>query len=111
MTTSRAASIAAGLLYGLSGYFAGHSQHVGMVQAAAWLPWLVLLLDTLADRITPRRLALAGLLGATIALAGAFQIALYTFTFVALWAAFEAAWQRTTGRAVRTAIALLALAI
>ncbi|HYW86760.1 MAG TPA: hypothetical protein VFB50_03270, partial [Chloroflexota bacterium] len=42
------AAIASGMFYGLSGYFAAHSQHVGMVETAAWLPWLVLLLDSIA---------------------------------------------------------------
>src|SRR5215207_7087256 len=41
----RAAALAAGMFYGLSGFFAAHSQHVGIVQTAAWLPWLVLVLD------------------------------------------------------------------
>src|SRR5215475_5705292 len=33
----RSGAVAAAVFYGLSGYFAAHSQHVGMFQAAAWL--------------------------------------------------------------------------
>jgi len=107
---SRAASVAAGLFYGLSGYFAGHSQHVGMVQTAAWLPWLVLLLDVLAERIDPRRLALAGVLGALLALPGHFQTALYAFSFVAVWALAEAVMRRSWPRVARTGLSLGAVA-
>jgi hypothetical protein len=82
-------AVVAAMLYGLSGWFATHSQHVGMFDTAAWLPWLLLLLDSLRKRITPRRVALAGLLGAAIILPGHFQLALYTFTFVTIWAALE----------------------
>src|SRR5579859_6233168 len=32
-------ALASALFYGLSGWFAAHSQHVGMFQTAAWLPW------------------------------------------------------------------------
>jgi hypothetical protein len=77
------------MLYGLSGWFATHSQHVGMFDTAAWLPWFLLLLDTLRKHITPKYLALASLLGAAIILPGHFQLALYTFTFVTIWAALE----------------------
>jgi hypothetical protein len=69
-------ALAAGLFYGLSGFFAGHSQHVGMFQTAAW-PWLLVAIDALGKRVTAPRLALAGLLGGSIVLAGHFQSALY----------------------------------
>jgi hypothetical protein len=106
---SRPAALATGVFYGLSGYFAGHSQHVGMVQTVAWLPWLVLLLDTLADRLEPRRLALAGLLGAAVVLPGHFQTALYAACGVGVWAVLEAIWQRAPARAGRLALGLIAL--
>jgi hypothetical protein len=82
-------AVVAAMLYGLSGWFATHSQHVGMFDTAAWLPWLLLLLDSLRQRITRRRLALASLLGAAIILPGHFQLALYTFSFVSISAALE----------------------
>jgi Bacterial membrane protein YfhO len=102
----RPAAMASGLFYGLSGYFAAHSQHVGMFQTAAWLPWLVLVLDMLGERLSPRRLALAGFLGAALALPGHFQTALYAFSFSALWAALDAVWRRSGKRAARLTAAL-----
>jgi hypothetical protein len=91
----RIASVVAAMLYGLSGWFAAHMQHVGMFDSAAWLPWLVLLLEHLRKRVTLRHLALAALLGAAIVLPGHFQLALYTFSFVAVWAALEALSRRS----------------
>jgi Bacterial membrane protein YfhO len=105
------AGLATAILYGLSGWFATHSQHVGMSEAVAWLPWLALLFEHIGERLTPRRLALAGLLGAALALPGHFQVALYTATGVGAWALLEAAVRRSALRAGRVAIGLAALAI
>ncbi len=41
LTARTAAALAGALSYGLGGYFASHSSHVGMIQAAALLPWLL----------------------------------------------------------------------
>jgi Bacterial membrane protein YfhO len=108
---NRRAAIAVGVFYGLSGYFAAHTQHVGMFEVASWLPWLLLALDAIADGVTPRRLAILALLGAAIALAGHFQTALYAFTGAAVWAAVEAAVQRSMARARRYAAGVAAAGI
>jgi hypothetical protein len=105
-----AASMAAAMFYGLSGWFAAHSQHVGMSQAAAWLPWLVLLLEVAAQRLSPARLALAGVLGAALALPGHFQVALYAVSGVGVSALLEAAVQRSAQRARRVMFGMAALA-
>jgi hypothetical protein len=93
--TCETAAVAAALFYGLSGWFAAHAQHVGMVAAAAWLPWLLVCLLRWREAPDLRRLAELGCVGAAIALPGSFQIALYTFTFVSIWAACEAVAQRS----------------
>src|SRR5919199_1836378 len=98
------------MFYGLSGWFAAHSQHVGMSQAAAWLPWLVLLLEVAAQRLSPARLALAGVLGAALALPGHFQVALYAVSGVGVSALLEAAVQRSAQRARRVMFGMAALA-
>jgi Bacterial membrane protein YfhO len=105
------AAVAAGLFYGLSGYFAAHAQHVGMVQTAAWLPWVVLLLDVLGEQLSLRRLALAGLLGAAVALPGHFQVALYAFSGAAVWAMLDALIRRAPDAARHRAVGLFTLAL
>ncbi len=110
LTGNRPGATAAGMFYGLSGYFVGHSQHVGMVQTAAWLPWLVLLMDALATSVTPRRLALAAVVGAALALPGHFQTALYTGVFTTLWATLDTLWARSWPRARWLALGLTAVA-
>ena len=102
-------ALAVSLFYALSGYFAAHSQHVGMFQAAAWLPALVLALDHLGDRLSWPRLALAGILGAALALPGHFQVALYAASGGAVWALLEAAARRDLARVRRVAVALVAV--
>jgi hypothetical protein len=74
-------AVLAGFCYGLSGFFAGHSSHVGIFQAAAWLPLIVAML-------LKGRGAEAGLMVGAMALAGHFQTALYTgfaVVFLAGW--------------------------
>src|SRR5207244_8792251 len=105
-------ALAAAMFYGLSGWFATHSQHVGMFQAAAWLPWLVLLLDNLGQRLSLPRLALASLLGAALALPGHFQVALYAFCGAGAWAVLDAAiLVRGWGRTYRRLVGLLAVGV
>jgi hypothetical protein len=107
----RSAAVAAGMFYGLSGYFAAHSQHVGMFDTAAWLPWLMLALDAVVERLSLRRLALAGLVGAALALPGHFQVALYAFSGAAVWAALNSVWSRSLIQARRYAVGLAAVAV
>jgi hypothetical protein len=104
-------ALATAMFYGLSGWFATHSQHVGMFQTAAWLPWLVLLLQSLGERLSLPRLALASLLGAALALPGHFQVALYAFCGAGAWAVLDAGLWRAGRRAYRTVSGLLAVGI
>jgi membrane protein YfhO len=102
-------ALAAAVFYALSGWFATHFQHVGMFDTAAWLPWLLLLLDRLRRSVTLRKTALAAALGAAIILPGHFQLALYTFAFVGVWATAEAvvlrSWRAARGLALGLAAA------
>jgi hypothetical protein len=81
-----------------------------MVQTAAWLPWLLLALDRLGERLSPRRLALTGLLGGALALPGHFQTALYAASGASVWALSEAIVCRDPRRRLRLATGIVALA-
>ncbi|MDQ6672549.1 MAG: YfhO family protein [Chloroflexota bacterium] len=105
------AAVGSAILYGLSGYFAAHAQHVGMVQTAAWLPWLVLLLDVLGDGLSPTLLALAVVQGAALVLPGHFQVALYAVCGAGLWALLDALARRAAHVARRRAVGLVAVAV
>jgi hypothetical protein len=105
------AAVATGMFYGLSGYFAAHSQHVGIFDTAAWLPWLLLVLEALVERLTVRRMALAALVGAALALPGHFQTALYAFSGAAVWAALNATWSRSLGQARGYALGLATVGV
>ena len=107
---SRSAAVLAGIVYGFSGFFAGHSSHVGIFQTAAVFPWLL----WLAQRAASRDWRIYGL--AAIAASGAlvlighFQSALYSFAGVALFAAAmiilnEGRW-RQRGPAILAAMAV-----
>jgi len=80
----RTTAILAAIVYAFSGFFAGHSSHIGMFQAAALFPWL--LWTTRRAVAGEWRLYGAGsvLVGACIVLAGHFQTALYCYWGLAL---------------------------
>src|SRR5215471_17167565 len=105
------AAVIAALFYGCGGWFAAHSQHVGMFDTAAWLPWLVLLLERLVEGINPTRMATAALLGAAVALPGHFQVALYLFSGVGVWAALESLTRRSWTAARRFATGVVAATV
>jgi len=86
----RQAAVAAGLFYGLSGFFVGHSSHTVMLQCAAWTPWLLLLLDRALESHALRNTILGGLAAGMTILAGHFQTILYSFLALALFAAARA---------------------
>ncbi len=82
----RWAAMLAGMCYGLGGFFAGHSSHTPMIQAAAWVPW-VLLCFWRASQAKPVFYGALGLLaGSMMVLAGHFQTALYGFLGLLLFA-------------------------
>jgi hypothetical protein len=82
----RSAGLLGSLAYGLSGFFAGHSSHVGLFCAAAWLPWLLAAYQRATGPRTIRYTALGALAGGMMILAGYFQTALYGFLALGLFA-------------------------
>lgn len=82
----RQAAVLAGLCYGLSGFFTGHSSHTPMLQGAAWMPWLLLLLDLALESHLLRYTVLGGLAAGMLILAGHFQTILYSFLALGLFA-------------------------
>lgn len=86
LVPNRPAAVLGAFAYGLSGFFAGHSSHVGLFSAAADLPWLLLFFDRAVEAQAPLFIALGGLAGALIILAGYLQTALYAFAAMILFA-------------------------
>jgi hypothetical protein len=82
----RQAAVLAGLCYGLSGFFVGHSSHTTMLQDAGWMPWLLLLLDLALESHPLRYTILGGLAAGMLILAGHFQTILYSFVALGLFA-------------------------
>ncbi len=114
MLSHRAAALLGALAYGLSGFFAGHSSHVGMFQAAALLPWALLFFDRGLGGGGLANAAMCGLTCGLAILAGHLQTALYLVAALGLFAAARiletpTAWR---GALAGTAVALaLALAL
>ncbi len=82
----RQAAVLAGLCYGLSGFFVEHSSHTTILQAAAWMPWLLLLLHLALESHPLRYTILGGMAAGMLILAGHFQTILYSFLALGLFA-------------------------
>jgi hypothetical protein len=82
----RKAAVLAGLCYGLSGFFVEHSSHTTILQAAAWMPWLLLLLHLALESHPLRYTILGGMAAGMLILAGHFQTILYSFLALGLFA-------------------------
>ena len=108
---SRWAGVFCAAFYAFSGFFTGHSSHVGMFQTAALFPW-VLWTGRRAMQSSGWLPALAIASGLMV-LAGHFQTALYAFCGLALVAIGESAvekkWLR--GAAVLASAAIAALVL
>ncbi len=112
LLTGHVAAAFAGVFFAFSGFFAGHSSHVGMFQAASLLP--LLLWAGLGAVRSLRRLPLLMAVAGCEVLAGHFQTALYSFFALALFLAADFAlrresWRRTALVLVSTAVAAFAL--
>ncbi|MCX6622368.1 MAG: YfhO family protein [Acidobacteria bacterium] len=101
-----AAAVAA-VCYAFSGYFAGHATHLGMYQAAAWLPLLLYGLHRSIEEGKPRTMALTGIAAACMFLVGHFQTALYSFAAMAIYGAVVG-WLLRRWRPVLAALAIAA---
>ena len=54
-------ALAGGTIYSLGAFFASHTQHLGVISAAAWLPWFLAALARLESRRDLKSSAVAGL--------------------------------------------------
>ncbi len=90
----------AAITYGFSGFFAGHASHLNVVQAAAWLPLVLFGIHTSMRRVTTRNVILTGLACALLFMIGQFQIAIYAFAAIAVYAAVVAAMEKRWRAAV-----------
>lgn len=79
----REASAVGGALYPLSGFWTAHAEHISLVQAAAYLPWMLFLFLKVEQTVDRRWLALAIFCGGSLCLTGHFQTVLYIFS--AIW--------------------------
>jgi hypothetical protein len=95
LVSNRWAAVVGAFSYGLSGFFAGHSSHVGLFCAAAWFPWLLAAYRRAMESNALRYAALGGLAGGCMILAGYVQTAMYAFLALALYAAAET-WEHRT---------------
>ena len=96
---SRFAALLAGGVFAGSGFLGAHVGHLNQVQAAVWLPWLLLALERAAGG-SVGWLVLGGWLLALQLLAGHTQEVYYSLLTMGIWAAALVVLRRPNGRRV-----------
>jgi hypothetical protein len=104
-------ALVAAMAYAFSGFFAGHASHVGIFQAASWLPWILMTLDAAAEGGAryPAAALSAGMLTGVMALAGHFQTALYAGFAAAVYSLWLLAEDRSRWKRVIVTLAACAV--
>ncbi len=90
LTHSKRAAVVAGLVYGLSGFFAAHIGHVNLIQSAAWAPLFLAGIELVYQGTRTRGVALAAFGLAMCTLGGYPQVLVMTLMFGGLFASFRA---------------------
>jgi len=93
---NRLGALVAGLAFSFGGYMIGHLGHTNRVNAAAWLPWILLALEALHQQIRWRWIALGALFITLQLLAGEPQMTLYTVLTAGAYGLFT--WLARTPR-------------
>ena len=109
LTGHAGVSILAAVLYAGSGFFAGHSSHLGMFETAALAPWLLWSAHRAIETGKLRDQVITGLLGGLIVLAGHFQTSLYAFSALTLFVIATIASRDDRNQLWRRGAVLLAL--
>lgn len=86
-------SLSAGVVYSFGGFMAGHASHIGMQNAAAWLPLIFLLVLLALNRNKIIYSIWGGVALGIAILAGHFQIALYISFAAGLYFIFDILWE------------------
>lgn len=109
-----AGSIFGAFAYGLSGFFAGHSSHLTVFAAAAWFPWILWAYRRALDSRPVSGLALGGLAGGCLILAGYLPGAFFAFGGLASYSLASIVRDRSRWRrhlAIAAGILALSLAV
>lgn len=97
LTRSRLASLAAGVIYGMSGFMIAHLGHTSIIHTAVWLPLIIWSLEMLRQRFSRGWFALGSVAVACCVLAGHSQIVAYTLALSGGYA-LALGWRAEAGR-------------
>jgi len=82
----RTSAVLGAFAYGLSGFFAGHTSHLGVFCTAAWLPWILLAYRRATESKPGLNLGLGGLAAGCMMAAGFPQTAITALVALLLYA-------------------------
>lgn len=95
-----------GLVFGAFGFLMAHKGHISMVNAAVWLPLLMLLYEKMRCSLKWNYTAWSGIVVAIQVFAGHYQICIYTYLVMGLFTAY---YVRTVQKGKRLKFILLCM--
>ena len=107
----RVGALVGGLAFAFGGYMVAHIGHTNRIAAAAWLPWILLAIEALYQRLAWRWVALGAGFIAMQLLAGEPQMNLYTGMVAGAYAIFSLTLRERREERRRLLFGLAAMAI
>ena len=92
----RMAALAGGLSFTFSGFMIAHLGHTSRIAAAAWLPWMMLAIEQLYQRVSWRWIVIGSLFFALQFLAGEPQMLVYTALVAGAYVLFAVLFRPVT---------------
>ncbi|MEO6725004.1 MAG: YfhO family protein [Blastocatellia bacterium] len=108
---TRIGAIISGITFTFGGYMIAHLGHTNRINAAAWLPWILLAIEGLHQRARWRWVASGAFFIALQLFAGEPQMTLYTAMTAGAYALFTLLFRAESDNRVRFAAALAAMAV
>jgi len=108
---NRAGALIAGLTFTFGGYMIAHLGHTNRINAAAWLPWILLAIEQLHQRARWRWVAAGACFIALQLFAGEPQMTLYTAMTAGAYALFTLLFRAKPEERLRFVAALAAMAL
>lgn len=108
---TRAGAMLAGLAFSFGGFMIAHLGHTNRITAAAWLPWILLIVEELHCRVRWRWVALGALFIALQLFAGEPQMTCYTMMVAGAYGLFLLKLRLAREQRRRFLFALLALGV
>jgi hypothetical protein len=108
---NRLSGLVAGIIFTFGGFMISHIEPTNIIATAIWLPWILLAIERLRQRVSWMWIALGAVFLALQVIAGHPQPTVYSFLVVGAYAVFSLIFRIERERRLRFAFALAAVGV